>query len=87
MRKLTDRLVDDARKRWRRWSVRLNAAGLAILSLGIDPTIALTVWNLMPDPIKAILPPRFLLLAGLILFAFAMLAVFVKQPSLDKRDG
>lgn len=86
---IRDRIVDDARQRWRRWSLRLNAVGLAILSwVQIDPTSALYAWNLMPDPVQAIVPQDFLRIIGLALFALAMLAVFVRQPKLEQqRDG
>jgi uncharacterized membrane-anchored protein len=73
-------LVDDARDFWRWWSVRLNAAGLAILTwVQFDPVGVLYVWSLMPDEIRWILPPRFLAIVGLALFALSMIARVVKQ--------
>jgi hypothetical protein len=73
-------LVDDARNWWRWWSMRLNALGLAILAwVQIDPVSVLYVWAMMPEEVKAILPPRFLVFVGLGLFALSMIARVVKQ--------
>jgi hypothetical protein len=74
------RLVDDWRNVWRWWSVRFNALGLAILAwVSIDPVSVLYVWSLLPDDVRAILPPGFPLYIGIGLFALSMLARVVKQ--------
>jgi hypothetical protein len=73
-------LVDDARNWWRWWSMRLNALGLAILAwVQIDPVSVLYVWAMMPEEVKAVLPPRILVFVGLGLFALSMIARVVKQ--------
>lgn len=68
---------------WRAWSVRFNAIGLAILAwVSIDPVSVLTVWNLMPPAVRAVLPPHFVTIAGAALFALSMLARVVQQPKM-----
>ena len=74
------RLITDAGSFWRFWSVRLNAIGLAILSyVQFDPVGALGVWNMMPIHVRAILPPNFLAIIGMLLFGLSMLARVVRQ--------
>jgi hypothetical protein len=77
------RLIDNWRSWHRFWSVRLNALGIAILTwVQFDPVGVLYVWSLLPEDVRMILPPRFLMFVGLGLFALSMLARVVKQ----KRD-
>lgn len=77
---IRDRMVEDAANFWRWWSVRFNAAGIAILSwVSFDPVSALGVWNMMPPTVRAVLPAHFVTYAGLALFALGMLARVVKQ--------
>lgn len=81
---LDDILVDRWTSAWRWWSMRFNALGLIILSwVQFDPVGALGVWNMMPGPVREVLPPRFVTYIGIGLFALSMLARVVKQ----KPDG
>lgn len=84
LQKIQDSLVDGWRSAWRWWSVRLNALGLLVLSwVQFDPVGALAVWNMMPHPVRMVLPSNFVMLAGLGLFALSMIARMVKQPKLQ----
>lgn len=86
MKLLRVRLVSYWREFWRLWSIRLNAAGLAVLGLvQFNPMAALGVWNMMPAAVRAILPPDFLSLVGMLLFLLSGLAVIVRQPKLEAR--
>lgn len=86
--KLKDRLVDDWCHAWRWWSMRLNAVGVVILSwVSFDPVGALAVWNMMPAPVRAVLPTNFLTFAGLALFGLSMMARMVKQPPKASPNG
>lgn len=86
--KIKPRLIPDWRKAWRLWSVRLNALGLAILGwVQFDPVAALAVWNMMPAPVRDVLPSNFIALAGLALFALSMLARIVRQPKLEQANA
>lgn len=79
------KLIDNARQWWRLWSVRLNAAGLAILAwVQFDPVGAMMAWNFMPREVRAILPPNFITIVGMILFALSMMARLLVQPKLRK---
>jgi hypothetical protein len=82
--KLKNRLIDDWCHAWRWWSMRFNAIGLAIMGwVQFDPVSALGVWNMMPGPVRDVLPHNFVQLAGLALFALSMLARVVKQKPAD----
>jgi hypothetical protein len=81
--KLKKLLVDNWCLAWRWWSMRFNALGLLILGyVQFDPVGALGVWNMMPHPVKSVLPQNFVAIAGMTLFALSMLARIVKQPKL-----
>jgi hypothetical protein len=81
LKAIKDRLVGDAGRWWRWWSLRFNAVGFAILSwVQFDPVGALHVWNMMPPQVRAVLPQNFLMIVGLILIVLSMLSRVVKQP-------
>lgn len=85
---IRQRIVDDCRDFWRWWSVRFNAAGLAILGLvSFDPVSALAIWNMMPPHVRAFLPPNFLTIVGMALFVLSMLARLVKQKPKATTNG
>lgn len=79
-------LVSYWREFWRLWSIRFNALGLTILSfVYFNPVSALGVWNMMPASVRSALPPDFLQLIGMGLFALSMLSVVVRQPKVEAR--
>lgn len=76
-------LIENARQFWRFWSVRFNALGIAILGwVQFDPVGALAVWNMMPAPVRQVLPSNLLTIIGIALFALSILARLVAQPKL-----
>lgn len=78
-------LIDNARQWWRLWSIRLNALGLAILGwVQFDPVSALAVWNMLPYEARRVLPPNFLMIVGMALFALSMLSRLLAQPKLRR---
>lgn len=78
---IKDRLAPEASQWWKLWSIRLNSAGLFLLSwIWFDPISILAVWNMMPAVVHTIFPPNALVGLGLILFVLSMLARLVKQP-------
>lgn len=80
------KLLPHWRVLWRAWSVRLNALGFAFYAwLGIDPTGVLTVWNMMPAPVRGLIPEQLVSALGAILFALAFFAKFVSQPKLQEK--
>lgn len=82
------RLIENWRTWWRLWSVRLTALGTALQSLFLAwPDIALTMWNMMPGEVKALLPQQIVFGLPLAFFAAAMIARVVKQPKLETSDG
>lgn len=82
-------LIENAREWWRFWSVRLNACGLAILGyVQFDPVGALAVWNMMPAPVRHVVPVNILTIVGFALFGLSILARVVAQPRLkEARNG
>lgn len=78
-------LIDDCKRWWKLWSIRLNAIGLLILGwIQFDPVSALAVWNMMPGPVASRIPAGMVSTLGMILFGLSMLARVVKQPKLEK---
>lgn len=76
-------LIANARQFWRLWSVRFNALGIALLGwVQFDPVGALAVWNMMPAPVRQLLPANLLTIIGMALFALSILARVVAQPKL-----
>lgn len=85
LQRVRARLVDDWKRAWRWWSMRFNAAGIAVLAfVQFEPGAVLWVWNMMPGEVRRFLPPNFLLWVGLGLFLLSMLSRVVKQ---EKKDG
>ena len=80
------RLIENwARTWWRLWSVRLNAAGLALLMwVQIDPVSVLYVWSMMPAPVQDALPRNFVAVTGMALLGLSMIARLVRQPKLRR---
>lgn len=75
-------MIDDARKAWRLWSVRLAAlAGLAAAYLAANPDTTQALLALLPDG-----PLRVLASAALGLFVFA-LATGARLARQAPRDG
>lgn len=80
------KLVPDWKLMWRSWSVRLNAIGLAVMSLiWFDPSIALMLLNAMPSGVRAILPANAVTLASVLIYGAAILARIVHQPKLEEK--
>lgn len=79
---LRARLIDDAGKWWRMWSVRLNGLGLLLLSAS---QILSESWSTMPPDLRAALP--YANVISIVLFASGLLARVVVQKKLGKSDG
>lgn len=80
------KLLPHWRVLWRSWSVRLNALGVFILGwFAVDPVSLLAVWNMMPAPVRDLIPEQFLSTIGVLLFALSMLARLVRQPKLQEK--
>lgn len=85
---IKDRLVPEARAWWKLWSIRLNAAGLALLAwVQLDPVSVLAVWNMMPPAVTRLVPASALTVIGMALFALSMIARFVRQPRVHRNDA
>lgn len=79
------RLIANARDWWRFWSIRFNAAGIAVLTFAqFDPVQTLGVWNMMPAAVRAVLPTNILTIIGMTLFALSMLARVIDQKKVAK---
>lgn len=83
------KLVPDWRLMLQAWSVRLNAIGVILLGwFAVDPVSVLAVWNMMPAAVRDLVPSQIVSITGAVLFAFAFLSKFVRQPKLEeKRDA
>ena len=65
----------------RHWSLWLSGAGTAALALALTlPETALRLWmDVVPDQLKALLPPETGLKISLVLMAASIVAKFVRQ--------
>jgi hypothetical protein len=80
------KLLPHWRVLWRSWSVRLNALGILILGLfAFDPVALLAVWNMMPNPVRDLIPEQFLSILGALLFSLSLIARLVRQPKLQEK--
>jgi len=82
--------VDNIRVWWRMASLNLGAAGTAIVSvLVLVPDWAYQVWAILPDEMKAAIPPAYMPMIGVIFYLLGMAARLIKQRNLpkDTRDG
>jgi hypothetical protein len=83
---LRARLIDDWRRSWRFWSMRLSLIG-ALLSAGAAafPGAMLEAWNALPPDLRALVPTRAAQIIAAILFVGTMTTRLLKQR--EDRDG
>jgi len=78
-------LVEDWRKYWRFWSVQLAAVGTVITGIFVAfPDAALSAWAILPHELKSSIPPQYMPLIGVVVFALSIVARLVKQKNLHK---
>ena len=70
---------------WKKWSVRLNAIGIALLGyLALAPDAITQVWLMLPEDVKAFVPVKFSLYIPLVMFILGLLANYIKQEKLEQ---
>lgn len=75
---LRARLIDDARRSWRYWSVRVSAIGAAVFAfLLAAPDQALALWQALPAEVQELIPDERQL--GLALLTAAAIARVLRQ--------
>lgn len=78
------KFIDDIRRRWwRLWSVRLNALGLILLTWGELP---LSIWQMMPGEVRAILPGHWATALAGLAFGAATIARLIRQDKLNAKS-
>lgn len=79
-------LIEDWRKCWRFWSVRLGVMGSAITAVLIAfPDVALSAWAMLPADLKAAIPERYMPLIGVGIFVASLIARAIKQTKLEPK--
>ena len=79
-------LIEDWRKCWRFWSVRLGVIGSAITAVLIAvPDVALSAWAMLPADLKAAIPERYMPLIGVGIFVASLIARAIKQTKLEPK--
>lgn len=77
------KLIDEWRKFYRFWSIRLGVIGTAVTGCLIaSPEAALFAWGLLPNDLKAAIPPQYTPLLGVFIFGMSMIARLIKQEKL-----
>ena len=81
-------LIEDWRKCWRFWSIRLGIVGSAITGVLIAfPDVALSAWAMIPGDLKAAIPERYMPLIGVVIFVASLIARAIKQTKLEPKEG
>ncbi|WCF59062.1 holin [Pseudomonas phage UF_RH5] len=76
-------LIEDWRNWWRFWSVRLAAVGTAVTGVLIAfPDAALAAWAILPEEFKSAIPPQYMPLIGVGVFALSIVARLIRQEKL-----
>lgn len=87
----TMKFIEDWHKKiWRFWTVRIQIIAAIIPSLMfVDPQILLGAWNMMPSPVRDLLPDSMFRAIGIILFVLNILTILARpiaQKKLEKTD-
>ncbi len=81
-------LIEDWRNFWRFWSVRLGIIGSAITGVLIAfPDAALAAWAILPHELKSSIPPQYMPLIGVVVFALSIVARLIRQDSLRDKEN
>lgn len=78
-------LVANWRNMWKSATVQLAATGTAVTSYLIsDPNASQALWNAIPAVIQSQVPPQYMPLVGVAIFALSIPARIVKQNNLNE---
>jgi len=77
-------MIYNWKKAWKFWSLRLQAAGLAVLAF---PELLLNLWQSLPDNIKMMLPSEYASVVGITLIAAGMIARLIKQEKVHDKPN
>lgn len=82
---LQGKLVDDAHKFFKFWSVKLQLAAIAVTTYATIATDQLNqLWQTMPDDVKALIPAKYLPLISAGLMVASLMARITKQAKLNQ---
>ena len=74
-------MIDNWKKAWRFWSLRLQAAGIILLAF---PELLINAWIFLPAELKSMLPAEYASIVGITLIVLGMIARLIKQRKLDE---
>ena len=74
-------MIGNWRKAWRFWSLRLQAAGLVLITF---PELILDAWVYLPAEVKSMLPSEYASFVGVFLIVAGMIARLIKQRKLNE---
>ena len=80
------KLIDDWRQKILKfWTVRIQLVAAAFTSLMfIDPQVLLYGWNMMPTPVRDLLPDSLFRTIGIVLFVTNMLTIVLRPVAQTK---
>ncbi|MGN6817788.1 MAG: hypothetical protein ACTHJR_03865 [Sphingomonas sp.] len=80
------RLIDDWRRSWRFWSMRLSLIGAVLATAGAAfPDAMLEAWNALPPDLRALVPTHAARIIAATLFVATMAARLYRQGA--RHDG
>jgi len=77
------KLADNWRTWHKRWSVRLNLLGSALISVLVaSPDAAMAAWRMMPDELRIAIPSQYMPLLAVGLLVLSALSQLIRQERL-----
>lgn len=78
------KLIDNIRQAHKFASVQLGLAGVATSGFLIaSPDAALALWNAIPDSLKALIPPQYVPLVGVLVSLLSVVSRLIKQKNVN----
>lgn len=76
------KLIDNIKQAHKFASVQLGLAGVATSGFLIaSPDAALALWNAIPDSLKALIPPQYVPLVGVLVSLLSVVSRLIKQKN------
>lgn len=79
------KLIDNWKEAWKFWSVQLGVLGTVVTSVLLaSPDAAMVAWSTFPEEFKQFIPPHWMPMIGVGIFACSMIARVIQQQKLHR---